>query len=75
MIDEKGRERVDVPRDRIVAVFGLIGGYGGVKKGAAKGTEGMTGRTDVLPAGIFAGIGALVGLVKSDGRPVLIYSR
>jgi hypothetical protein len=75
MIDEKGRERVDVPRDRIVAVYGLIGGYGGVKKGAAKGTEGMTGRTDLLPAGIFAGIGALVGLVKSDGRPVLIYSR
>ena len=75
MVDKNGRERVDVPADRIVAVYGLIGGYGGVKAGASKGAEGMTNDRDVLLDGIFAGVGALVGMVKSDGRPILIYSR
>jgi hypothetical protein len=67
---------VDVPRDRVVAVYGLVGGYGGVKKGASKGSEGLhTGSRDKLPGLVFAGVGALVGLVKSDGRPILIYSK
>ncbi|HKP68686.1 MAG TPA: hypothetical protein VJV05_05340 [Pyrinomonadaceae bacterium] len=75
IVDKKGRERVDVPREKIVAVYGLVGGYGGVKAGASKGAEGMTNDRDVLLDGIFAGVGALVGMVKSDGRPILIYSR
>ena len=76
MIDEKGRERVDVPREKIIAVYGLIGGYGGVKAGASKASDGLhTGGRDKLLGGVFAGVGALAGLVKSDGRPVLVYSR
>ena len=75
MIDEKGRQRVDTPREKIVAVYGLLNGYGGVKKGASKGAEGMTAGNNQLLDGVFAGIGALVGLVKSDGRPILIYSK
>src|SRR5829696_7155413 len=67
MFDEKGRERVELPRDQILAVYGLIGGYGGVKSGASKGAEGMaTGsRETTLLGAVFAGIGALVGLAKS----------
>ncbi len=73
---ERGRhERMDLARDRVVAVYGLVGGYGGVKKGASKGSEGMTTGRDQILTGVFAGAGALLGLVKSDGRPILIYSR
>ncbi|HEX6124272.1 MAG TPA: hypothetical protein VFZ23_02760 [Pyrinomonadaceae bacterium] len=75
MIDEKGRERVEVPVDKILAVYGLIGGYGGVKAGASKGEEAMHAGRDKLLGGVFTGIGALIGLAKSDGRPILIYSR
>jgi hypothetical protein len=76
MIDQKGRERVEVPREKIIAVYGLIGGYGGVKAGASKGAEGLhTGSRDKLLGGVFAGVGALIGLVKSDGRPILVYSK
>ena len=75
MIDEKGRERVEIPRDKILAVYGLMGGYGGVKAGASKGAEGMHTGSQPLLSGLFAGVGALVGLAKSDGRPVLVYSR
>jgi hypothetical protein len=75
MFDKNGRERVDVHRDKIAAFYGLVGGYGGVKAGASKGAEGMTNDRDVLLDGVFAGIGALVGLAKSDGRPILIYSK
>jgi hypothetical protein len=76
IVDANGRERIDIPRDRVVAFYGLLGGYGGVKKGASKGAEGLsTGSRDKLPGLVFAGVGALVGLVKSDGRPVLIYSK
>lgn len=73
---ERGRhERMDVARNRVVAFYGLVGGYGGVKKGASKGSEGMTTGRDQLLDGVFAGVGALIGLVKSDGRPILIYSK
>ena len=75
MIDENGRQRVDVPREKIVAVYGLIGGYGGVKKGASEGAEAMHAGRDKLLGGILTGVGALVGLAKSDGRPILIYSK
>ena len=75
MVDEKGRTRVDVPREKILGVYGFVGGYGGVKAGASKGAEGMTNDRDVLLDGVFAGIGALVGMAKSDGRPILVYSR
>ena len=76
MVDKNGRERVDVPRDRIQAFYGLIGGYGGVKAGASKGAEGIhTGSRDKLPNLVATGVGALIGLAKSDGRPILIYSR
>jgi len=75
IVDDDGRERIDIPRNRVVAFYGLIGGYGGVKKGASKGVEGSTNRSDQLLTGVFAGVGALAGLVKSDGRPILIYSK
>lgn len=75
IFDKNGRERVDVPLEKVRAVYALIGGYGGVKAGASRGAEGMTNDRDVLLDGIFAGVGALVGMAKSDGRPILIYSR
>jgi hypothetical protein len=65
IVDANGRERIDIPRDRVVAFYGLLGGYGGVKKGASKGAEGLsTGSRDKLPGLVFAGVGALVGLVQ-----------
>jgi len=76
MVDDKGRERIDIPRERVVAFYGLLGGYGGVKKGASKGAEGLhTGGRDKLPGLVATGVGALMGLAKSDGHPILIYSR
>ena len=74
MIDEKGRQRVDVPREKIVAVWGLIGGYGGVKKGASQGAEAMHAGRDKLLGAALTGVAALIGLAKSDGRPILIHS-
>ena len=75
MVDNNGRKRVDVPSPNILAVYGLIGGYGGVKAGASKGAEGIANSRHALLGGVFAGIGALAGLVKSDGRPILVYSK
>ena len=75
VIDRERHERMDLARDRVVAVYGLVGGYGGVKKGASKGAEGMTTGRDQLLDGVFAGVGALLGLAKSDGRPILVYSK
>ena len=76
MVDKNGRERVDVPRDQIAAVYGLMGGYGGVKAGASKGSEGIaTGSRDKLPNLVATGVGALLGLAKTDGRPILMYSK
>lgn len=77
IVDEKGRERVDIPRDRLVSVHALLGGSGGVKKNAGKASEGInTGsREGALLAPAYVGIAALLGLVKSDGNPILIYSK
>jgi len=75
IVDDKGRERVDIPRAKIVSFYGLLGGYGGVKKGASKGAEGMATGSDPILSGAFAGVGALLGLIKSDGNPILIYSK
>jgi len=75
IVDDKGRERVDIPRTRVVSFYGLLGGYGGVKKGASKGAEGMATGSDPILSGAFAGVGALLGLIKSDGHPILIYSK
>jgi hypothetical protein len=74
-IERDHHERMDLARNRVAAVYGLVGGYGGVKKGASKGAEGMkSGRNQILD-GVFAGVGALAGLAKSEGRPILVYSR
>ena len=75
IVDDDGRERVDIPRTRVVSFYGLLGGYGGVKKGASKGAEGMATGSDPILSGAFAGVGALLGLIKSDGHPILIYSK
>ena len=77
MVDDKGRERVDIPRNRIISFYGLLGGYGGVKKNASKASEGMhTGsREGALLGPAYVGIAALLGLIKSDGHPILIYSK
>ena len=75
IIERERHERMDIARTDVAAFYGLVGGYGGVKKGASKGAEGMTTGRDQLLTGIFAGVGALAGLAKSDGRPILIYSR
>ena len=77
IVDEKGRERVDIPRSRIMSTYALLGGYGGVKKNASKAAKeiGPAGPEALLLAGPYVGISALLGLVKSDGRPILIYSK
>jgi hypothetical protein len=74
-IERDHHERMDLAQNRVVVVYGLVGGYGGVKKGASKGAEGMTTGRDQLLDGVFAGVGALLGLAKSDGRPILVYSK
>ncbi len=74
-IERERHERMDIARDRVVAVYGLVGGYGGVKKGASKGAEAMHTGRDKLLGGMLTGVRALIGLAKSDGRPILIYSK
>jgi hypothetical protein len=74
-IERDHHERMDLAQNRVAAVYGLVGGYGGVKKGASKGSEGMTTGRDQLLDGVFAGVGALLGLAKSDGLPILVYSK
>jgi hypothetical protein len=77
MIDNKTDIRLDVPKEQIAALFGLIGANGGIKTGAAKGSEGLLQPGgDPIIGGIGAAIGAVIGaLTKSDGRPILVYSR
>jgi hypothetical protein len=59
-----------------VSTYALLGGYGGVKKGASKGAETLhIGGRDKIPGLVATGVGALLGLIKSDGRPILIYSK
>jgi hypothetical protein len=61
----------------VAAFFGLLGGNSGVKAGAAKGSEGLLQPGgDAILGGAGAGIGAIIGaLMKSGGRPVLVYSQ
>lgn len=77
IIERKAHTRLDLPRDQVAAFFGLIGGRGGAKAGAAKGSEDLLQPGgDPILGGVGAVIGAIVGaLAKSDGRPILIYSR
>lgn len=76
IIERERHERMEIARDQIDTLYGLVGGYGGVKKGASKGAEGMaTGGRNALLGGMLTGVAALAGLVKSDGRPILVYSR
>ena len=77
IFDPQTNTRRDIPKDQVAALFGLIGGNPGARTGAAKASEGMlyAGGDAVLGLAA-AGIGAIVGaLMKSDGRPVLVYSR
>ena len=48
-----------------------------MKKNASKAAKeiGPAGPEALLLAGPYVGIRALLGLVKSDGRPILIYSK
>lgn len=75
IIERERHERMEVEREHVAAFYGLVGGYGGVKSGASKGAKAMHAGRDKLLGGVMAGLGALVGLVKSDGRPILIYSK
>jgi hypothetical protein len=77
MIDNKTDIRLDVPKEKVAALFGLIGASGGIKSGAAKGSEGLLQPGgDPIVGGVGAVIGAIIGaLTKSDGRPILVYSR
>lgn len=77
IFDPKTNARRDIPREQITAIIALVGGGGGAREGAAKGSEGMlSSGGDALLSVAAAGIGAIVGaLMKSDGRPVLVYSR
>ena len=77
MIDNKTDARLDLPKERVAAFIALLGGFRGAKQGAAKGSEGLLQPGgDAILGGAGAGIGALLGaLMKSDGRPILIYSR
>lgn len=75
MLEREKKERFDIRREDIKAVYGLIGGYGGVKAGGSKGAEAMHAGRDKLLGGVMAGVGALMGLAKSEGRPVLVFSK
>ena len=75
MIEKKRFERFELPLEQVAAFYCLIDGYGGVKAGASKGVEAMGSGRDKLLGGVFVGIGALAGLVKSDGRPILMFSK
>ncbi len=81
VMTERGpHTRREIQREQIAAVYGLIGGCGGVKLGASKGAElgGSMGsaRRDPLAAGVGAGIGAIIGaLIKNKGTPILVFSR
>jgi hypothetical protein len=77
MFDPETNARRDIPKDNVAAFIGVIGAGGGARSGAAKGSEGMldVGRDPILSLAA-AGIGAIIGaILKSDGRPVLVYSR
>ncbi|HSI87660.1 MAG TPA: hypothetical protein VK918_01310 [Pyrinomonadaceae bacterium] len=75
VLNDHANEAVEIERESVVAFYGLIGGYGGVKKNASKAAKGMAAGRDQLLGGIFVGAAALFGTIKSDGRPILIYSR
>ena len=77
IFDRKTKARRDIERESVSAFYGLLGARGGVKAGASKGTEGaLPSQTDPLFTIAGAGIGAIIGAItKTDGRPILIYSR
>jgi hypothetical protein len=77
IIDRKTDSRLDLPKERVAAFFGLVGGRRGAKAGASKGSEGLLQPGgDPILGGAGAAIGAIIGaLTKSDGRPLLIYSK
>lgn len=77
MFDPQTNARRDIPRDQVAGFIGVIGGGGGARSGAARGSEGMldVGRDPILSLAA-TGIGAIIGaILKSDGRPILVYSR
>ena len=68
-------ERTEIRRDQIAAIYALIGGYGGVKTYASKARDASRGDRDKLLGGAITGVAALLGFIKSDGHPILIYSK
>lgn len=77
IFDPTTNARRDIPKDQVAVLFGLTGGNPGIRTSASKASEGaLDVGGDAIIGLAAAGIGAIVGaLVKSDGRPVLIYSR
>ena len=77
IFDPKINARRDIPKEQVRAIVALIGGGGGARAGAAKGSEGMLDiGGDAILSVAAAGVGAIIGaLTKSDGRPILVYSR
>ncbi len=76
VLNEKADKTVEIERKDVVAFYGMLGGYGGVKKNASKATEGMSSSGgNQLVGGALVGVAALLGMIKSDGRPILIYSK
>lgn len=77
IFDPQTNTRRDIPREQVAVLFALIGGNAGARSGAAKASESMLNvGGDAIMTVAAAGIGAIVGaLMKSDGRPILVYSR
>lgn len=75
VLNENAKETVEFDCSNVIAFYGMLGGYGGVKKNASKAAEGMSSGRDKLLGGMLVGAAALLGMAKSDGQPILIYSK
>lgn len=73
--ERRAHARRDIPREQIIAFYGLLGVRGGAKSGASKAAYGL-GRPDLLTTAVGIGVGAIIGaLAKDNGTPVLVFAK